>query len=765
MRREWSLKNERGRRGGSRSSGSGSSSSSRSHGGNSILPDNWGDGVPVVDVGSTAAQWPKVCAEEHHKVEYTCLRGSLGCFRYEVGKPEAKFLVREYLDEDVRSRFRNTTLTERQGLKVAANKSRLKQVKYISRRLMLSQDFIPKSIVEDVSGDSVAPYGNRLEVAPVDAGGLSCEPGGSSGLLAFYPRGQHSRVLGASLVNMGGGRHREESEGLSGNDSRGTRDATLDMGMTIHQVQVYDYRRRFGETRSLMYAARTASHLYCGRVKFSSTAGESSSSSNLSLELRNCFSFAMKSSLLSHVCLSPHWPEISFGTCCGKVCSVDLEAVRSDARTNGVRNAVAGTVQLRSNGPVYQAYGLHPRTLVCCSESSVLCTDLRSPGSDRMYRHKKCKYSGVERMSSESGLSPYFAALSDQGIHLFDERYMQPLRIWAAPKGSYLLSSALKPLSVVDPSLRGEAGLLVASGDDLADSVCYPFSAREEESSSSEECVVSPLLDVPTVSAHGPGLRLGHSSSNTCTAMDSVRLLDFFDSVRHGDSSPLRATSLGRDSPDPKVCIGLKVLSTREEDRFLLCSLSSDFGITISSATLRKETDLYPEEEKDALHCRPNVAALEVAGGEGSECPDEETELLTLEKAYDHVSDVSAYEDLGELTRRVAGFRYQVSQRYPPTAYEILHDNPTGPRDDAELLQSQQQAGVLGDHHHSQLKGRYGGSESRISPVHPAVDVLSTVLKLDEDAFFGTAASAPAQTKAERESVQQILSKSWDQGW
>ena len=727
---------------GTRNSGGSGSSRERFSGTATGWADEWS---PVRQAGlgfSGGIQWPSVLrdgGDGSHGVKASgCSfandrRGGGG---WTTGEPYARFPVREYAEGDVAGETSSYFFNENEGKQVEDRRRVGKQAEKMQRRLASSyRQFVPKCVLENQTVEALVPAGNVLSVCWDDA--YRDRPR----LLAFFPRSPSGTELGLCSIDVRGAEVGRPSRAYT---------AKLDLKSAIHQVHAVDYRPKFPETGGLLYAARSDGHVYCGKASNSEEGGVPS------VALENLFDLSLSGSAHpSHVCLSHHWPELSFGTCCGKVCAVDLERAGGQSseestwerRAGALRDAASReTFQLRTEAPVFQVYGEHPKTLICCSASSLLRADLRMPTGERIYSSaQSSEYRAIERLGSH-----LLAVASRDTVALFDERYMQPVQAWEAPQGCRLVCGALGAQGEASASCCEVDGLILASGDNLAEGLCHPFSASGIDSDpASLEFSPALALNPPASAAHGPGLSLRHSGgapASSSAAINRLEVLGFPD-LYSREADPLR---LPREHDvSPIKCVGLGALAAWRDGRFLLCSLASDFGITLSWANSRPadEGDVKERGQRlvDGAAC--NAAAHVGRGGRTDSSGDVEYADLRCARAF--VSDVSAYSDPRALARAVDAHRQTSFGSYPSTAYEILLNR---------VVSSGREGGAGSEigvrrPHRSLFRAKYGDEGS--GPV-AAMEVLSTVLELDADSVL-----PPASASEEAGPVQRELRMRW----
>lgn len=749
-----------------------------------------------VRMGEGGIQFPRI-SESGARNEYRAVRGEgaeLGR-KWRVIRPVARYLVKEFVTSGHDWKGSVGYWVGSPLVALEEEKKAWKRARSLERRIASSfNEFVPESFLLAqealIHSQPQVPRGNRLDVRRVEKSstGQSLLHSEGTECLALFARGIHHQTLClASLCARGrrgghGDGQRAETGGrdngahTSGeNPSACLPSTTLDLHTTIHQVHLEDYTER-GQGAGgggLLYAARGKSSIFCGIVRADTEHHEA-------MSMRPLFDMSTKPSglLLSSVCLNPFWPELSFGTCCGKICSVDVERAGTTAacakyatnraRMEALKSCIVGRIRVSTGDlPVFHVYGKDPNTLVCCSNTSVFLADLRAPGDGLgcAYRHPNlCRYQGIDKDPFGSGAPHLVSLVSQEEVQIFDERYMKPLVTWRAPSQAYLVSSAMlsSPSSVGSGSggLDFAAdGVVLTSGSILSEATLYPFGGERPGNGAGGSAHVKTFFDIPRDSVFGPGMLVGHSVGGLASSRDAVDRLTLMDAVTtpQGEESRAAASSslAGRPKvrvPDPKSCIGIKAICDPERKSFILCSLAGDLGLSISHASALADAGENDwDKGKSWRHYETipysatQVSTKDREGGSGRG-------LSNLGVSRSNAMDLTLYDDLNPLTREVNAHAPRSPRDSPATAYEILLDAPA--------------TGAVGGGANGRKETISRPHRSHMEPVGEddaigqALDLLSTVLDIDSESFWPPP-PAPARDDGERADAQAVLSGLW----
>ena len=637
------------------------------------------------------------------------------------------------------------------------------------------QQFVPEHLLNALDAEErkyagYAGRGNRLDVATSHFNFSDSD----DHLLALFPRGEANENLSLSLFQLLQPQSLQGREGGGGGgegDNSGNRhqlsakhacDAFLDLNTPIQEVKLGNYALDFQQNGGMLFAARTDSHIFCGSVEHAGSSKEAKLS--LLFDIK-----ADAPAIPSHVCFSPYWPELCYGTHCGKLSVVNIERLGGMGRGESgtlAKNLLEGfqsssaTFELMKNPKdgrkeVYQVYGMHPKTVICCVDNLIKRVDLRSLSSATVHKNTST-YTCIDRGTAECGL---FGVLSANEIQLFDERYMKPLISWkTAFQDGHLLSMvtrrSIAAQAGVADSLCNEGGMIVASGKNLSKSACYPF-VKNAKDGSQRRNPSDLMLDVPTSTAVGPGALLQHCKDQRFRPAEAMKWMDAMH--RAGTRTPVKS-----ELPEPKSCVGLKILAAPSGKGFLTCSLASNFGLSISC------TQVAGEERSASFTPKRNVVTSspynsDAAGGETTELVDPETEAgswnrVNLQGTHAYVKDISSYQDLRKLVGRVNCEASKPSQGYPHTVYELLKTsdpNSTTLPSSFDGVPKFHPRDTLRQKHHSHLIEKY---QSKCENAEQ-VELMSTVFDLDQDTFFQLDVSQ--NTGGGGEFVQKLLEKDW----
>jgi hypothetical protein len=391
---------------------------------------------------------------------------------------------------------------------------------------------------------------------------------------------------------------------------------------------------------------------------------------------------------------------------------------------------------------------------------------------------KGSRYTCIDKDTSRLNIQPHlFTVLTNTNeIQLFDERFMSPLVSW---KGPYEMCNMLSTATGFNCS--GGGGLILTSGPYLSEATVYPFSVTDPSgrgaASEKGQNLVEKLLDIPEGLAKGSGLSLQHSKSYSCTPLETV---DWMRSVQ-GAVHVQKTHNSNKNSdgngdkplfpvmiPDPKQCTGIRVFRDRGNDGVFLCSLASDFGLTISHAAAlgEEEEEKGKEPAAETLEYGRCALVYDTLRGPTTDS-DHPTDLAvdqtadfkrTVKEARAFVEDISSYQDLRSLVRKVNLNSQRLLQgNHSSTVYELLHEQEQE-RGSGHLSGGGSYLDHINKAHYSQLRQRNQQSDEVGLNLNRSLSLLSTVLELDPVAFFG-------KWQGQEQEGQEDLHKTFERHW